>query len=291
MQLFRTIGECAMWSMQDVARDDLRQHLKKNVLYKPKSVQGDLERDLRPGWMNDNLVRLESLIWGRWEFWAEAWACMRPPARPIPQVEFHDMAEKTTLGMLERCLDQLQSRGMSYGSALEYLLDWMLYAISGEGEPKNHRASMDLYQCFCLDLMLLYPFDYWGRLLSEIGHGKRTGFYPTPMMVTKCMVQMQMADDYMPQASVCDPCAGTGRMLLVASNTSLRLYGQDIDYLVLKACKVNMWLYAPWGVQPLPDSAWERFEGVKVELEPKPEDDGRPYGSLEIGTSQKTAST
>lgn len=284
MQLFRTIGEYAMWSIEDLARADLRQHLKRNVLYKPKKVQGDLERDLKPGWMNDNLVRLESLIWGRWSFWTEAWALMRPPARPIPQIEFHDMAEKTTLGMLERCLDQLQSRGMSYWGAIEFLLDWILFSL-GEGEkPTNHRASMDLYQCFCLDLMLLYPFDYWGRLLSEVGHGKRTGFYPTPMTVTKMMAQMQMADiGYMPQATVCDPCAGTGRMLLVASNASLRLYGQDIDYLVLKACKVNMWLYAPWGVHPLPDSAWERFgETPEVETTSEPPEDQQPYGILEM---------
>ena len=43
-------------------------------------------------------------------------------------------------------------------------------------------------------------------------------------------------------------------MLLHASNFSLRLYGQDIDPLVVAVCKVNGALYAPWIVWPLPES-------------------------------------
>jgi hypothetical protein len=51
---------------------------------------------------------------------------------------------------------------------------------------------------------------------------------------------------------VCDPCVGTGRMLLAASNYSYRLYGCDIDGTVIKATLINGYLYAPWLVKPFP---------------------------------------
>ena len=41
-------------------------------------------------------------------------------------------------------------------------------------------------------------------------------------------------------------------MLLHASNYSLRLYGMDIDPLVVKISKINGALYAPWMSFPLP---------------------------------------
>jgi hypothetical protein len=52
--------------------------------------------------------------------------------------------------------------------------------------------------------------------------------------------------------STLDPCLGTGRMLLHASNYSLRLYGQDINETCVKASLVNGYLYAPWMVKPFP---------------------------------------
>ena len=52
---------------------------------------------------------------------------------------------------------------------------------------------------------------------------------------------------------VMEPCLGTGRMLLHASNYSLRLHGMDIDQTVLTAALVNGALYAPWMVRPFPE--------------------------------------
>jgi hypothetical protein len=42
-------------------------------------------------------------------------------------------------------------------------------------------------------------------------------------------------------------------MLLHASNYSLRLFGVDIDPLLVKTALVNGALYAPWMVRPFPD--------------------------------------
>jgi hypothetical protein len=64
--------------------------------------------------------------------------------------------------------------------------------------------------------------------------------------------------------SVADPCVGSGRMLLHASNRSLRLYGQDVDPLAVVMCKINGSLYAPWLAFPLPASI------LGTDVEPPP---------------------
>lgn len=45
-------------------------------------------------------------------------------------------------------------------------------------------------------------------------------------------------------------------MLLHASNYSLRLYGVDVDALMVKRAVVSSALYAPWMVRPFPDSCF-----------------------------------
>ncbi len=69
------------------------------------------------------------------------------------------------------------------------------------------------------------------------------------------MTQLTMSrEDDLRSKKVSDPALGTGRMLLHASNYSLRMYGQDIDPLVVKISKINGALYAPWMSFPLPAS-------------------------------------
>jgi hypothetical protein len=107
--------------------------------------------------------------------------------------------------------------------------------------------------------LLASPHDYLGACAAE---GKArgwnpTGFYPTPHAVVECMVSMLLADAGKDgrdprRLTVCDPCVGSRRMLLHASNVSMCLYGQDIDPLAVAMCKVNGALYAPWLSFPLP---------------------------------------
>ena len=70
------------------------------------------------------------------------------------------------------------------------------------------------------------------------------------------MVSINFSDDRGEPDSrtrtVCDPCVGTGRMLLHASNRSVCLYGQDVNPTCVKATLVNGYLYAPWLVIPFP---------------------------------------
>ena len=76
-----------------------------------------------------------------------------------------------------------------------------------------------------------------GQYAAELyGNGKHnpTAYFPTPMHLCDLMVKMLM-DKTDKTASVCDPCVGSGRLLMVASNYSLNLYGMDIDPLILKS--------------------------------------------------------
>ena len=88
------------------------------------------------------------------------------------------------------------------------------------------------------------------------------------------MAKMEMEGEDCRAKSVCDPCSGTGRLLLAASNYSMRLYGVDINRTVIKASLINGYLYAPWLVRPLPflDTAPEPvidLETVTPDWEPE----------------------
>ena len=117
------------------------------------------------------------------------------------------------------------------------------------------RVRERLYRTFQVEPLLTEPTDYLGYLISERRSNSKawnpTAFFPTPHSVVEAMTTMVMFDmrnrEHDPRlASVCDPCVGTGRMLLHASNHSLVLHGCDIDPLVLLATRINGALYAPW---------------------------------------------
>jgi hypothetical protein len=143
------------------------------------------------------------------------------------------------------------------------LLDWLCWALSlsTEGPRLSDATNEKLYRAVNLVPLLERPWDYLGEYVA-VGKSRGwnpTGFYPTPHPVVECMVQMMMhgtrAEGRDPRAlTVCDPCVGSGRMLLHASNHSLALFGQDIDPLAVAMCKVNGALYAPWMSFPLPAS-------------------------------------
>lgn len=227
----------------------------------PKSV-------LPHGWLIPQLLQLDLYTWQRWAYWI---ACMErgelieAPVPQIPWLTGHDQCHSTpAMKMLQRCLDSIPRSGgwqtWSGWTYFNYFMDWLLYAFgyAGQREPPPEPmgcdgASSRLYQTFCLESMLAWPYDYWGDLLAENKHGQAVGFYPTPLDVALLMVKFLFppGGDYRTQ-TLCDPCVGTGRFALVASNYVLRIYACDIDLTVIKATLVNGYCYAPWLVKPFP---------------------------------------
>lgn len=81
--------------------------------------------------------------------------------------------------------------------------------------------------------------------VSRSSQQARGAFY-TPYEVSLMMAQML---DPFPGASVCDPCCGSGGMLLAAleavrskhgMDATLELYGVDIDPMAVRLCKMNL---------------------------------------------------
>jgi hypothetical protein len=119
---------------------------------------------------------------------------------------------------------------------------------------------MRLYQKFNLAYMFAYPYDYFAEIFCEVGTGKGNGFFPTPMAIVQMMAAMTMGQEIEEGKKAGietrllkfnDPCVGTGRMPLAASNYLLRAYVSDIDEMCCLATQVNYFLYAPWLARPL----------------------------------------
>lgn len=235
---------------------------------------------LERGWMLSTLIEMESMLHGRWTHWENTMAInalVDSPHvpfmmidEPIPQIYFEDSPNPKVMKMLGRCLDAIPQyggwQGWSGTTYLEFFADWILFAFGHQSQlemPEDpigcEGASDRLYQLFCPDAMLVHPRDYFGDLLSETAYGRQNAFFPTPHNLCTLMTSITMAgleggDDEraLRKKSVLDPCTGTGRLLLHASNFSYYCIGQDIDLLLLKFALCNFYMYAPFVARPIP---------------------------------------
>ena len=263
-----------------------------------KKPDPHLKRDLRHGWLFPYLTQTENLMWGRWKYWQECqllpevawqrWKWERAialienrkpeaipkfvieqtlPDREIPQISwsYSEQTEK----MLIDCLDAIPVSGgwnsWSSWTYLRYFLHWLLFGLGHPGykelpeEPQGcEGASMRLYQLFDLSYLLMFPYDYFGRLLPQISGKKAqqaTGFFPTPMVVSEFISKILDSDSSRDKLArvqtVNEPAVGTGSMLLTQSNYSLCAIGIDINRDLLKCALVQFALYAPWYYCPI----------------------------------------
>jgi hypothetical protein len=213
------------------------------------------------GWLVPYLLILDGLhLKGRWAWWSDTFELGHLPDTPIPQLDFLDYPNPETMKHLNMLVDICSSHVGPWRS-VEWIMDEILFGLDiedGHGNVEPWPGARDRFcREFGLQLLTEYPYDYFGHLIAE-GKGKGphwnpNAFYPTPMNVCKMMVGITMktldvGGDWKDMAvrTVHDPCVGSGRMLMFASNQSLQLSGQDIDDTVLKACKINGMLYMPW---------------------------------------------
>jgi N-6 DNA Methylase len=184
---------------------------------------------------------------------------------------FMSVPDKETCAMLTTALDAIPAHGQgdwagwSGAEYFRFFLQWLLHGFGHGGHrepppepPHCQGAGARLARVFNLPLWQQHPYDYLGDLLAQNAYGKQSGFFPTPHTVAEFMAQMTLGvrdgSDKTDRRilTVCDPCVGTGRLLLHASNYSLRLYGLDIEATLCLATLVNGFLFAPWLVRPLP---------------------------------------
>lgn len=206
------------------------------------------------GWLLPYLFEIDRMFSSRWLIWCNALQTKRVPDT-IPKIEWLDQPSSEVVKMFRDCLGAHCC--IKHSVHLPLFFGWLLWGF-GEGDERPHVAeevNEYWYRTFNLGLVLKYPHDYLGELLADSKEGKAYwtnphGFYPTPHSIVNPMVQMTLGTDDCRTKSVCDPCVGTGRMLMYASNYSFILYGQDIDKTCVMATKINGYFYVPWLVKP-----------------------------------------
>lgn len=220
---------------------------------------------------------------GRWDHYLRTFEAGHLLDEPIPQVQFAATPSAAGVKMLQKCIDLLAYRA-SHWSAFEALVDWLAWGLAvSRRTPQLEEASSEaLYRSFNFESLILDPHDYLGHLLSERrGKGWNPhAYYPTPHAVCELMAQITFGDGDDGGSNhssgedprlrlICEPAAGTGRMLLHASNFSYRLYGMDIDPLAVTICLCNGAFYAPWLTFPFPDSVLGNGSKSEEELRNK----------------------
>jgi hypothetical protein len=216
------------------------------------------------GWLLAYVIELHGLVPAvaeRWGYHLRTREAGRLLDEPIPPITFGP-PDNQVFSVLPDW-SRLIGRDCGGWSDFRTLLEWLSWglALTGEAPRLTDAVNEKLYRAVNLGPLLEHPFDYLGEFVArnKANGWNPTGFYPTPHQVVECMVRMTMHDTQVEGRdphllTVADPCVGSGRMLLHASNMSLALYGQDIDPLAVTMCKINGALYAPWLSFPLPES-------------------------------------
>ena len=269
------------------------------------------------GWLLPYLLALDTLEChekdftghGRWSYWLDA--CFRGvvPEGPIPQIVFRSTPDTRADHHLRDVLRYYVERSSEwYDTAFLDLTAWLLHGFGKrEMETEVDRIPGQVrdywYTTFNLAELLRCPIDWPAYVLEGQLSGMKagrsrwadgSGFFSTPMNVTKLMTEMTFMGgdpETMKLQTVCDPCVGTGKMLLPASNYSLRLYGQDIVPDLVMCCELNGWLWAPWlaWMPAWMDDVFERASGerpatehLRLEQDPKRVEATEAYRAGEI---------
>ena len=207
------------------------------------------------GWLQPYLLQLDGMLTRRWDYWLRTLEVGKVLDEPIPQIEWLGHPNPEAMKNLEQCIQSCRNRFTR--EAFNMFVEWLLWGFGWGGVKEfPHQIEPHLnaawYNTFNLGLLLKHPYDYLGQYIAEYsGNGSHnpTGYFPTPMNVCVLMTQMTFHDNKKGiAASVCDPCVGSGRFLMAASNYSLNLYGCDIDPNIINVCHANMCMYVPWAL-------------------------------------------
>lgn len=217
------------------------------------------------GWLLYYRLLLEAHpgVGKRWDYWCRTMATGSVLPEPIPQIHFAEAADPSVFKQIERWVRLVDSHASGW-SAIDKLIDWLLWGMGHLPKPPDlpEALSQELYRQVDIGPMLLKPHDYLGEWIAlQKGNWNPRAFYPTPHTVVEMMVRMQVNDsEDARDKTVMDPCVGSGRMLMHASNFSLRLYGIDIDPSLVKLTYLNGAFYVPWILRPFPTAFFRKRE-------------------------------
>lgn len=208
---------------------------------------------LPEGFMRPYIFPLSEMFDGRWPYWLRTIDAGRPLDEPIPWIEFDESPHPEAMKNITDCLKIHEQQGHRRYEAWRDWVDWLAWGLGvtkyQDGFPNRvtEDVSWEWYQLYNHGLLMKYPADYmaWGSCELAGMSGGGNGYFPTPMGVCKLMARMTMegCDKW---ETVSDCCVGSGSLLLVASNYSLRLKGQDISHHMCQLVMINAWTYIPW---------------------------------------------
>ena len=214
-----------------------------------------------PGWLLYYCLLLEDhigVVAKRWDYWRRTMVAGKLLDEPIPRIDFRcDGQQLEGMKRLDEWVRMVERYDGGW-SGLTALLDWFLWGFGLAKEQPKIPAELNerLYREVNLGPWLLEPFDYLGAwIAAQKGKWNPFAFFPTPFSVVQLMVRMSMADGEDARAkTTSDPAMGSARLLMCASNYSVRLSGSDIDVTMVKVAKINGALYVPWLIRPFPES-------------------------------------
>lgn len=232
------------------------------------------------GWLLPYIILANAArhdVTNRWGWWTACHLNGGLINEPIPQIHFQsEFGGKDAFKIIDRCLEIIgRGTGGSWWSYTDFI-GWLAWGcgVCDEKPCFDERTNEQLYRTFNLEPFLTRPSDYLGQHLAERkGKGwNPNAFFPTPHTVCEFMTQINFMDARYDEGSaidprmmtVCDPALGSGRQLLHASNFSVRLYGTDIDSLVVKICLINGAMFAPWMSFPFPHKWFERHDAAQL---------------------------
>lgn len=234
------------------------------------------------GWLLPELLWLDATYQGRYELWhctkTQTNLTLETLARPepIPFLKPGDAGFDKTLTMLKACFSAAGGDSQRPGMReVGYLARWILFSL---GHPYQTRPpTMDngpagakrtrLEHEFDLSQLIRFPSDYFGHLLALSKYGQRhTSFYPTLQPVSALMAELgHQVDQCSKPMRIFDPCLGTGRLALEASNYARALVGWERDRPLLEVALANFMLYAPDFALPIPALGGQLFWGDALE--------------------------
>lgn len=230
-----------------------------------------LDEYFKPGFLILAHTYLEDKHIGRSRWWIPHYFQNKVPDTPIPQIDWLAAAGRPERQQALKLL----TNAIAYGS-LEKFLSFILYGLGDSREEywktgypdEVNRWEKALDEAF--PIMYAFPWPYFTDLIeqnSSKGFKDVHGFFATPMQITEMMCKLAMIDGSNAiDATVCEPCVGTGNMLLAASNYSINLYGMDRCKTVLMGCLIHMHMYVPWAIAPLKQTVEQR---PKFDLAPR----------------------
>jgi hypothetical protein len=178
----------------------------------------------------------------RWEWYSELLLLKKIPTKPLPLINFVDDSDAQARKLIFKLLN--------HNTSFEDILNSLLHLFGHPGYEKLERLETS----FPLEEVIGLNRDIFGDAYSEVmGKCLRTGtgYFPTPQNICNLITDMTLQGCKLTN-TVNDPCVGSGRMLLSASNKSIFLSGNDVNLTCVKMTLANGYLFAPWIPIPQP---------------------------------------